>query len=282
MDVGGSNLGEDDVACEEPLQIELAYDRGSHRVRKPVAVTMRTPGQDRELAAGFLFCEGVVRDRTDIASIEIAPARPAGPDHPFRAAVARVFLSQGPRIDLSRFERQSTTLSSCGLCGRALLEDLTPPLPRFHAGQETGLSATILRSLPQKLRAAQRLFNRTGGLHAAGLFSANGDLLALSEDVGRHNAMDKVIGWAFLQDRLVADGAIFLVSGRVSFELVQKAIAAGFTTLAAVGAPSSLAVRMAAHAGLTLAGFLSEQRVNVYTGILRIAEADRLAVSSLS
>ena len=254
---GGSRSSEQDfVAVEEPLQIRIG--------ERNVSITMRTPGNDAELAVGFLFTEGILRGAGDVARIDCAENQTA------------VTLAAGVEIDAERLQRNFYMTSSCGVCGKASIEALESAgcttLPR---GIPQVAECTI-RSLPDKIREAQALFERTGGLHAAALFSAEGELLAVREDVGRHNAVDKLIGWAVLEGKAPLENRILMVSGRASFELVQKAAMAGIPILAAVGAPSSLAVKTALRFGMTLIGFLRQDRFNVY------AEADRLSDPALA
>jgi FdhD protein len=254
----------DVLAVEEPLEIRLDFDAEGRRVQRSISVTMRTPGQDVELAAGFLLTEGIVSVPQQIADIE----QDTGPDG--RGNVARVELRRGVPVDLGRLERHFYTASSCGVCGKKSIAavqvcqhyPLGPAQPIFDA--------TVIHRLPLVLRSAQAVFDRTGGLHAAGLFDRHGELLCLREDVGRHNAVDKLIGTRFLANRLPCSDCLLLVSGRASFELVQKALMAGIPILAAVGAPSSLAVELARDRGMTLLGFVRHDGFNLYTGPARI------------
>jgi FdhD protein len=256
----------DALAVEEPLEIRLDFDRNGTMVRTTLAVAMRTPGQDVELAAGYLFTEGIIRDRADIARIGCCgPGGGTGPDNRLR-----VELAPGVAIDISRFERYSYTSSSCGACGKTSLERLRATRRWALPSDTPRVSAATLRGLPAALRTAQSAFELTGGLHASALFDIDGRLVALREDVGRHNALDKVIGAQLLRGALPAHERILIVSGRVSFELVDKAVMAGIPILAAIGAPSSLAVETAREAGMTLIGFLSAERFNVYCGAERI------------
>lgn len=261
---GTARRGRDAVATEEPLEIRLDIRA---RVRS-VAVTMRTPGDDFELAAGFLHGEGVVTHADDIQGM--AYCQDPGVDAAQSYNVVTVRLHPGATPDLRPLERHFMTTSACGVCGKATLEALQL---RGCPAPPTGLTVTreVIVSLPQQLRAAQPIFERTGGLHAAALFDLDGRLLALREDVGRHNALDKLIGWALLQRHLPLDRHIVLVSGRASYELVQKALAAGVPIVCAVSAPSSLAVQMARSFGMTLIGFLRAERFNVYAGAERLA-----------
>jgi FdhD protein len=234
----------DVVAVEEPLEIRIGG--------RPVAVTMRTPGHDEELALGFALSEGL---------------RPAGARLPDDLAANTVELD-APGFDPGRLARSFYTSSSCGVCGKGALEAVAVEAPRVESGLQ--VDAGLVATLPDRLREAQPAFDATGGLHATGLFDGTGMLLCLREDVGRHNAMDKVVGWAFREGRLPLADAILCVSGRLSFELVQKAAVAGCPILVAVGAPSSLAVELAADRGVTLCGFVRGGRSNVYTESWRV------------
>jgi FdhD protein len=260
---GNSAARADFVAGEEPLGIRVDGTA--------LSMTMRTPGDDLELAAGFLMSEAVIRSRADITEIKLCDGtacRHAG--HDGMGNVADVTLAPGVSVTPGA-RRNFLTTSACGICGRTSIEDICV-LPHAPLAADTARFAPeVLATLPDRLRAAQREFSRTGGLHAAGLFTADGELIALREDVGRHNAVDKVVGWALLGGRLPLTGCVLLVSGRASFELVQKAILAGIPLLAAVSAPSSLAVDLAEQAGLTLVGFLRGPSMNVYTGAQRLS-----------
>jgi FdhD protein len=259
----------DDLAIEEPLEIRLDFSGPNGPEHQTLSITMRTPGQDDELAVGFLMTEGVIGGLGDLR--EVRPYLPDTP-HPGRANVVRVSLHEHVAVDLLRLERNFYTTSSCGVCGKTSIEALRTqsPFPPFAEGSPPFIPADLLHRLPERLRAAQEVFEATGGLHASALFDASGTLLLLREDVGRHNALDKVIGRALLDGLLPLRNHVLLVSGRVSFELVQKASMAGLPFLAAIGAPSSLAVELAQEAGLTLVGFLREERFNVYSGAWRI------------
>jgi FdhD protein len=256
----------DTVAAEEPLEIRVGPAGGA---RGPLAVTMRTPGDDLDLALGFLFTEGIIRAPDDVRSAQLC----AGDDEPNTYNVVDVALSPGvppPDTDPSR---NFYTTSSCGVCGKASIDAV-----RVRGGYKVDddavrVPAGVLATLPGVLRRAQRTFESTGGLHAAGLFGPDGELLVVREDVGRHNAVDKVVGWALRQGMLPLSGRVLLVSGRASFELTQKAAMAGIPILAAVSAPSSLAVDLAAETGLTVVGFLRGRTMNVYTGPERITVA---------
>jgi FdhD protein len=248
----------DDLAAEEPLEI---------RVRKaPLAVTMRTPGQDIDLAMGFLLTEGIIGAAGDVVTAQLC----AGTDTPNTYNVVDVVLGADVPPPVTDPTRNFYTTSSCGVCGKASI-DAVRTRSRFDvSGDGFAIPAKLLSELPDKLRAAQRTFDRTGGLHAAGLFTGDGELLVLREDVGRHNAVDKVIGWALREGRLPLTGHVLLVSGRASFELTQKAWMAGIPLLAAVSAPSTLAAELADEAGMTLVGFLRGPSMNVYAGAQRV------------
>ncbi len=234
----------DRVAVEEPLEIRISG--------RPVAVTMRTPGHDEELALGFCLSEGLL------------PTAARLPDD----LAANAVEVEAPEFDPDRLQRSFYTSSSCGVCGKGALEAVAVEAPRVESSVRVPFSTVV--ALPERLREAQPSFARTGGIHATGLFDASGALLCAREDVGRHNAMDKVIGRAFLEGLLPLAGAVLCVSGRLSFELVQKAAVAGCPVLVAVGAPSSLAVELAADRGITLCGFVRDGRANVYTEPWRI------------
>jgi FdhD protein len=242
---------DDAVACEEPLEIRL--------LDTPLAVVMRTPGHDEELATGFLVTERVVKSLADVAAV--ARGAPAGGRRAQGNSV-RVTLREGVRVDLEALRRNLYASSSCGVCGKATLANalaVAPPLD-----DELRLPAAFFHDLPERLRKAQAAFERTGGLHAAGLFSADGELVVVREDVGRHNAVDKVVGFAARSGRLPLAGHVLLVSGRISFEIVQKALAARIPVVAAVSAPSSLAIDLAGAARMALVGFLRGRAFNVY------------------
>jgi FdhD protein len=248
----------DDLAAEEPLEIRLR--------KEPLAVTMRTPGQDIDLAVGFLLTEGIIRTAADVLTAQLC----AGTDTPNTYNVVDIVLGADVPPPVTDPSRNFYTTSSCGVCGKASI-DAVRTRSQFDVGaDEMRVAARTLADLPDKLRAAQRTFERTGGLHAAGLFTADGELLVLREDVGRHNAVDKVIGWAAREDRLPLTGHVLLVSGRASFELTQKAWMAGVPVLAAVSAPSTLAAELADEAGMTLVGFLRGPAMNVYSGSQRV------------
>jgi len=255
----------DFLAGEEPLGIRVDGTA--------LTMTMRTPGDDVELAAGFLVSEAVIRAPEDIAQITLCDGAACGhAGHDGMGNLADVTLAPGVMVTPGA-RRNFLTTSACGICGKTSIADICV-LPHAPLAADAALFAPeMLAALPDRLRGAQRVFSRTGGLHAAGLFTADGELIAVREDVGRHNAVDKVVGWALLGGRLPLTGCVLLVSGRASFELVQKAILAGVPLLAAVSAPSSLAVDLAEQAGLTLVGFLRGTSMNVYTGAHRLSAA---------
>ena len=256
------------LAVEAPLEIGLEYGPPGERRLHALAVTMRTPGHDAELAAGFLLSEGIIGQAADIESI----AHYADPRRPReRGNVLRVALAPGVAVELGRLERHFYTSSSCGVCGKTSIDAVRAsscPVP--PPADAPRVAAAVLHALPGRQRAAQALFEQTGGLHATALFSVEGELLSLREDVGRHNAFDKVVGAALLAGQLPLHRHVVLLSGRASFELVQKAAVAGVAVLAAVGAPSSLAVEAADEFGLTLLGFVRDDRFNIYTHAQRI------------
>ena len=251
----------DDLAVEEPLEIRVEG--------RPVAVTMRTPGHDDELAAGFLLTEGVVARREDIVSIApVAAKKGVGVE----ANIIDVRLARPEAVDFARLTRHVFTASSCGLCGKATIAAVQAKNPAL--GPETGprVTAAALAQMTATLAAAQATFQLTGGLHASGLFTADGKLLVSREDVGRHNAVDKVLGHLLLSGRMEPSRLVLLVSGRVAFEIVQKALASRIAFIAAISAPTSLAVDFARTGGQTLVGFLRDGRMNIYAGADRVVE----------
>jgi FdhD protein len=260
---GAAEPRADLLAGEEPLGIRV--DGAA------LTMTMRTPGDDLELAAGFLVSEAIVGSRRDIAEIKLCDGTSCGHgDHDGLGNIADVTLAEGVTVPPGA-RRNFMTTSACGVCGKTSIEDICVLPHAALDADQARFDPAVLAGLPGRLRDAQRVFSRTGGLHAAGLFTAAGELIAAREDVGRHNAVDKVVGWALLEDRLPLAGCALLVSGRASFELVQKAVLAGIPLLAAVSAPSSLAAELAAEAGLTLVGFLRGRSMNVYTAEHRIS-----------
>jgi len=260
---------EDTLAVEEPLEIRIRPAGGGSPFS--FVTTMRTPGDDEDLAAGLLFAEGVLEGRQDLISLD----RPNDPrvDADLRANVLMATVSPPAPARAGSLQRATVMGSACGVCGKTSIENVIPA-DRPPIGSPLKVSAEVLYSLPDRLRQRQSLFARTGGLHAAGIFSDQGDLRELREDIGRHNATDKVVGSALLREELPLSSAILMVSGRAGFEIVQKAYAAGIPLVASVSAPSSLAVELAQAAGLTLVGFLRERRFNVYAGGERIRSED--------
>ncbi len=250
----------DVLAAEEPLEILL---RAGYEQRT-IAITMRTPGNDYELAAGFLYNEGIIHTKTEVANMTYCVD---GNQQEYNSL--RIQLEADTLPVLNQLERHFFTNSACGVCGSTMLDDISqrnlPPIP---AG--SGATPALITSLPDKLRQSQDIFETTGGLHAAALFDLNGNLLAVREDVGRHNALDKLIGWGLLNDQLPFHDKIVLVSGRASYELLQKSFVAGVPIFCAVSAPSTLAVEVAERFGITLIGFLRGERFNIYTGTERI------------
>lgn len=254
-------LTHDALAIEEPLEIRLGFDHDGARQHQSISITMRTPGDDFDLAAGFLFTEGIVQLARHIADIQHC----GGQEN-----IVKVELATDVPVDFARLQRHFYTSSSCGVCGKTSIEALhanaCPTLPKAT----WQIAAEVIHDLPAKLRAAQAVFDSTGGLHAAALFHPTGELIALREDVGRHNAVDKLIGAAMQAGNTPLHDHLLLVSGRASFELVQKALMGGLPLLAAVGAPSSLAVELAAEFGMTVIGFVRDGRFNIYCGAERI------------
>jgi FdhD protein len=263
MGVGLRRAGLETLVAEEPLEIRVGRAGGP---RPALAVTMRTPGEDLELALGFLLTEGVIGAASDVRTAKLC----AGPEQPNTYNVVDVTLAPDVPEPVTDPSRNFYTTSSCGICGKASIDAVRTRSRFVLLGDPAPVEAVTLASLPGRLRTAQRVFDRTGGLHAAGLFTTAGDLVVLREDVGRHNAVDKVVGWAMREQQLPLAGHVLLVSGRASFELVQKAWMAGVPILAAVSAPSSLAVRLAEEAGMTLVGFLRGASMNVYAGADRV------------
>ncbi len=266
MNGSAGSQDRDLLAVEEPLEIRLRYGTAEERRSRSITVTMRTPGSDIELAAGFLFAEGLVQCPGDIAIIQHC-GPPAGPLR--LQNVLRVELKSEVDVNSTRLERNFLSTSSCGICGKASLKALSL-LPRARLLDSLVVPASSIHTLPEKLRQAQTVFDRTGGLHAAALFDRDGRLHDLREDIGRHNAVDKLIGRQFLDGLVPLSDRLICVSGRAGYELVQKAIAAGIPILAAVGAPSSLAVDLARDANMTLLGFVRDSRFNIYSAQHRI------------
>ena len=261
----------DVLAAEDPLEIRIEYGPRKRRTNRAISVTMRTPGYDEELAAGFLYSEGIVRDASDIEGVA-----GSSPDDQARNSVC-LRLAPEAEVNTAALNRNFYTTSSCGICGKAsllALQSVCPP--RIKNTFE--IDSNILFRLPQTLRSRQQLFEQTGGLHAAALCTADGSLEAIREDVGRHNAVDKLIGRTVLDDGLPLRDRVLLLSGRASFELLQKALMAGIPLVAAVGAPSSLAVQVAKEFDITLVGFLRSDHFNIYNGAERVRTRERIAI----
>ncbi len=259
IDTEGGILSNDNLATEQPLEILIGFGSVTKRKRQTIAVTMRTPEQDVDLALGFLFTEGVIADKKDVVNVRFLSENKLLID-----------LNESVSVNLEHLNRHFYTTSSCGVCGKSSLEAVSTTSCFLLNPDTPILKKEVLFGLTQKLRAEQSVFDSTGGIHASGLFDIDGRLLKTCEDVGRHNALDKLIGWALQKELLPLKNNILLVSGRVSFELVQKAVMAGIPIVAAVGAPSSLAVELADDNNMTLIGFLRDGRFNVYSGAQRI------------
>jgi FdhD protein len=256
------------VATEEPFEIRVGYSRrDGSRAEEPVSVTMRTPGHDENLAVGFLFTEGIIRAGSDVQSVT---ARSQGADG--LVNVVRVELAPGVTVDFKRLERNFYMTSSCGVCGKASIDAVAVQGQYDVGAVDFQMTGEALGRLPAALKSQQAVFEQTGGLHASGLFDATGTIVALREDVGRHNALDKLVGHALLRGEVPLRRNGVIVSGRASFELMQKSKMAGIPLVAAVGAPSSLAVELAREFGITLVGFLKSDRFNVYSRPDRILQ----------
>ena len=252
---------QDVLATEEPLEIRVAYTTPDAKVQKNVSVTMRTPGNDSELAVGFLFTEGVISSGADVRAVQQVTDN-----------VVKVNLAEGVTPDINQLERNFYTTSSCGVCGKASIDAIKTVCdqPDTYPYDALKCSVELIYALPAKLRMQQSVFEQTGAIHACALFDTAGNLLLMREDVGRHNALDKLIGAWLMADKLPAGDTILLLSGRASFELIQKAAMAGIKIIAAVGAPSSLAVQLSEDMNMTLLGFLRAERFNIYSGAQRI------------
>ncbi len=266
MQAGRLSEAPDQLAVEEPLQIQLLYGPSGKEQQKNLAVTMRTPGNDEELAAGFLYTEGIIGDKSHLIRIIAG----ASGDNTVLAILDSAFMPE-----LSTADRNFYVSSSCGVCGKSSIEAVRKVAHHPATGKPVSIATEVLLELPETLRSEQRVFQQTGGLHACALFRPEGDFLLLREDVGRHNALDKIIGAALLNGQLPLDDVILLLSGRAGFELIQKAAAAGIRIVAAIGAPSSLAVELAREAGITLIGFLKPDRFNIYSGAERVINKDK-------
>lgn len=258
----------DTLAVEEPLEIRLGFTENDEQIHRAVSITMRTPGDDFELAAGFLFTEGILQSKNQISGIKHCGKFPNNRN------TVRIDLTPGTNINFKKLERNFYTTSSCGVCGKSSLDAIATGARKIKNPNFPKIPAKIVHALPDKLREAQAIFAVTGGLHAAALFEADGKLIDLKEDVGRHNAVDKLIGARFLADNLPLDDKILFLSGRASFELAQKAVMARIPIICAVGAPSSLAVEAAKNFNITLLGFVRNNRFNIYSSNQRISVRD--------
>lgn len=251
----------DQVVVEEPLEIQIAFSTATGRMEKNIAVTMRTPGNDKELAAGFLFTEGMLTDPSSIQQIT---------HKSYDENRILVTLQEDIQPQLPKTDRNFYSTSSCGICGKASIDAIY--CSKSYSNEKDGLriKSSVLVNLPEALRNKQLVFKTTGGIHACALFDMKGIFIMMREDVGRHNALDKIVGASFLKDALPLNNSILLLSGRASFELLQKAVMAGIKIVAAIGAPSSLAIEMAKEHNITLIGFLRDERFNIYSGVERV------------
>ncbi|MFI5151240.1 MAG: formate dehydrogenase accessory sulfurtransferase FdhD [Bacteroidia bacterium] len=263
---------DDLLAAEEPLEIRIGFGARHEREQKTISVTMRTPGNDFALAAGFLFTEGIIRKATDIVSVAYCEGSNSSENNGNRV---RVELQEEVSVDIPLLERNFYTTSSCGICGKTSIDAIRTLCPPYPDDTLT-ISKNIIHSLPGKLLAHQTIFKHTGGLHSCAFFDPYGDLLLQTEDIGRHNALDKLIGTVLLSGKINLSEGILLLSGRASFELIQKSAMAGIHIVAAIGAPSSLAVETASAFGISLIGFLREERFNIYTGDKRISDREQI------
>ena len=269
LNTEGGEISDDSLAVEEPLEIVVAFGEVHKRQRQSISITMRTPtGNDFELALGFLITEGIISGYQDVISVRYIASEL---DENAQTNVVQVDLQPTVSFDAHKLQRHFYTSSSCGICGKTSIEMVQTTACYWLTKGFPMVKSSILFDLPDKLRAAQTVFEETGGIHAAALFDTEGVLIALREDVGRHNALDKLIGWGIQQNRLPLTNHILMVSGRSSFELVQKAMMAGIAILAAVGAPSSLAVELADENNMTVIGFLKNNRFNIYSCFDRIS-----------
>ncbi len=262
-----STSSPDLLAVEEPLEIRLSYGIDSERVQKSISVTMRTPGNDHELCLGFLFTEGIITTFEQVREIRYCTDVKSEEE---RNNVMLVFLQPDVEFDVQKLERLFYTTSSCGVCGKASIEAIQVQNRNVFSDHNPQLSPQLIHQLPMIAAKDQTIFQHTGGLHAASIFSASGELICSREDVGRHNALDKVIGAMMSEGKTPLLNHIVLVSGRAGFELIQKAIVAGIPVLASVGAPTGLAARLAEEYNLTLLGFVRDDRFNIYSGKERI------------
>ena len=264
-----SEVVDDRLVAEEPLEIRICYEKLGQRVERAVSVTMRTPGEDSDLAVGFLYSEGIISSLTDVKEIN---ADHDAEGKPISGDVIHVGLHPGVRVDTGKLERHFFVSSSCGVCGKAALESVFVVAEPFADQTRPVVSASWIHTLPGRIRSEQELFSSTGGLHAAGLFEAGGPLLGVWEDIGRHNAVDKLIGSCFQRGSLPLWNRVMAVSGRGGFEIIQKALVARIPVIVAVGAPSSLAVELANSFGLTLIGFARNGRFNIYSAPQRVVD----------
>ena len=259
---GNTRTVADLVSVEEPLGIRLKFTEGIVLTTKDLSITMRTPGNDGELALGFLYTEGIIREWAEVAEVKLEENE--------NDAWVEVTLKGNRSVDLANLERHFYTTSSCGVCGKTSIAAVQKACPVILPQKKWQISQEILRSLPEVLRKSQNNFEYSGGIHACGFFNIEGELVALREDVGRHNALDKLIGWSLQNQKIPLFNGVLVLSGRASFELVQKAGMAGIRMIAAIGAPSSLAVALAEEFDISLVGFLKENRFNMYHGADRI------------
>lgn len=257
--LSGETEGSDMLAVEEPLEIRVAYGPENARVEKPISITMRTPGHDDELALGFLFTEGIMRSRNEIMEVGSTDTH-----------VVTIRFRHDVKPMLASLDRNFYTTSSCGVCGKSSLDAVKTKSVFPDVKANLQVSSELLNSLQSKLQGNQKVFEVTGGLHASALFDSQGHLTLVREDVGRHNALDKLVGASLMNQKLPLSSSLLLLSGRISFELVQKAYMAGIKIVAAIGAPSTLAVSLAEECNMTLVGFLRDNRFTVYTGKQRI------------
>ena len=264
-------VADDLLACEEPLEIRLGFGVKENRIQKSISVTMRTPGHDFELALGFLFTEGVIKKMEDVISIRHCLQTKNETEF---ENIVNVELKEGIEVDMEKLSRNFYTSSSCGVCGKSSIDAVRLVSAEIKTENDFSIDHSVIFGLPALLRKQQSVFEYTGGLHAAALFNAEGTLLMLREDVGRHNALDKLIGARLASNALFFDNQILLLSGRASFELIQKAAMAGIKVIAAIGAPSSLAVQLSTEMNITLIGFLRNERFNIYSCSERIRESN--------
>jgi len=249
---------EDNLAIEEPLEIRLSFIENAENTTKPISVTMSTPGNEGELAIGFLYTEAIIQSFDQVSNVEVSLENDD--------QVVNVFVKENVNLDLSKLDRNFYTTSSCGVCGKSSIDSIKTVMPDFGLERiNLKILPSLIHSLPEKLKDHQNVFNQTGVLHASAIFNFNGDLIVLREDVGRHNALDKLIGFCVMNNKIPLSDSILLLSGRASFELIQKASMAGIKIIAAIGAPSSLAVELAIECNITLIGFLKSTKFNIYS-----------------